>query len=80
MLVSNANPKKRDPLVLSISSDGVTFRQMGYLVGGRHVDYPHVMEHDGELFVAFSGGKQSVEVLRINIDELTRIMNQVQPL
>jgi pimeloyl-ACP methyl ester carboxylesterase len=79
VLVSNANPKKRDPLVLSISSDGVTFQQMGYLVDGRHVDYPHVMEHDGHLFVAFAGGKQSVEVLRINIDEMTGIMNKVQP-
>ncbi len=79
VLVSNANPKKRDPLVLSISSDGITFRQMGYLVGGRHVDYPHVIEHEGQLFVAFAGGKQSVEVLRINIDEMTGILNQVQP-
>ncbi len=79
VLVSNANPKKRDPLVLSISNDGVTFRQMGYLVGGRHVDYPHVMEHEGRLFAAFAGGKQSIEVLSIDIGEMTGILNKVQP-
>jgi hypothetical protein len=79
VLVSNANPKKRDPLVISVSSDGITFTQMGFLVGGRHVDYPHVMEHDGHLLIAFSGGKQSVEVLRVAIDQLTEILNRTQP-
>jgi PP-loop superfamily ATP-utilizing enzyme len=29
------------------------------------IDYPHAIEHDGRLLVAFSGGKQSVEVLKI---------------
>lgn len=76
VLVSNANPKKRDPLVISLSDDGVTFTQMGYLVGGRRVDYPHVMEHNGKLLVAFSGGKQSVEILQIRLDDLTRVLNQ----
>lgn len=75
VLVSNANPKRRDPLVLSISNDGMVFTRMGYLVGNRRVDYPHVIEHDGFLFVAFSGGKQSVEVLRIKLGELDRIKN-----
>ena len=79
MLVSNANPKKRDPLVISVSNDGVTFTQMGYLVGGRHVDYPHLMEHDGTLLVAFSGGKQSVEVLHIDLNKMTKVLDQFQP-
>ncbi len=70
ILVNNANPDKRDPLTLAISDDGVVFDRMGYLVGGRHVDYPHLLEHEGYLYVAFSGGKQSVEVLRININDL----------
>jgi hypothetical protein len=78
--VSNANPKKRDPLTIALSSDGVTFTQLGYLVGERHVDYPHVMEHEGCLYVAFAGGKQTVEVLRVRIDEMTKILDQVQPL
>ena len=55
VLVSNANPRQRDPLVISTSDDGVVFDRMGYLVGGRHVDYPHVIEHEGSLLVAFSG-------------------------
>ena len=61
---SNPNPAKRDPLAISISDDGLVFHTMAYLVGGRWVDYPHVIEHDGHLFIAFAGGKQTVEVLR----------------
>jgi len=70
VLVSNANPDKRDPLTIAISDDGLVFNKMGYLVGGRHVDYPHVMEHDGNLYVAFAGAKQTVEVLKIRISDL----------
>jgi hypothetical protein len=71
VMVSNPKPKVRDPLVLSISDDGMVFNKMGYLVGGRHIDYPHVIEHDGHLFVAFAGWrKQSCEVLKIKIDDL----------
>lgn len=70
VLVSNANPKKRDPLVLSISDDGLVFHTMYYLVGGRHVDYPHVLEHDGHLYIAFAGAKSTVEVLKIGLDAL----------
>lgn len=70
VLVSNANPKKRDPLVLSVSNDGIVFNVMFYLVGGRWVDYPHVLEHDGHLYIAFAGGKQTVEVLRVRIADL----------
>ncbi|ODS83524.1 MAG: hypothetical protein ABS46_06230 [Cytophagaceae bacterium SCN 52-12] len=70
VLVSNANPKKRDPLVLSVSDDGIVFNKMYYLVGGRHVDYPHVMEHDGHLFVAFATGKQTIEVIKIRLSDI----------
>jgi len=70
VLVSNANPKARDPLTLAISRDGMTFDRLFYLVGGRHVDYPHVMEHDGHLYIAHSGGKRSVEIQRVRIADL----------
>jgi hypothetical protein len=70
VLVSNANPLKRDPLTLAISDDGLVFHSLYYLVGGRHVDYPHVMEHDGHLYVAHSGGKRSVELQRVRIADL----------
>lgn len=70
ILVSNPNPRRRNPLALSISEDGMVFTKMGYLVGGRHVDYPHVIEHDGHVYVAFASAKQTVEVLKIDIADL----------
>jgi hypothetical protein len=73
VLVSNANPHQRDPLTLAISDDGIVFNKMSYLVGGRRVDYPHVMEHEGYLIIAFSGGKQSVEVLKIKLSDLDNL-------
>ena len=72
VLINNANHEKRDPLCLSISDDGMVFTKMGYLTGGRHIDYPHVIEHDGHLLVAFAGWrKQTCEVLKIRIADLS---------
>lgn len=76
VLVSNANPRKRDPLVLSLSNDGRVFHAMAYLVGGRRVDYPHVLEHGGHLLIAFAGNKQSIELLKISTDDLAKIANR----
>lgn len=78
ILISNANPQARDPLVISISEDGLIFRRMAYLVGARHVDYPHAIEHQEHLLVTFSGGKQSVEVLKIKTKDLDYITNSAQ--
>ena len=75
VLVSNANPRKRDPLTIAVSDDGLVFTRLAYLVGGRHVDYPHVLEHEGNLLVAFAGGKQSVELLHIRVDDLQMLSN-----
>ena len=69
-LVSNSNPKRRDPLTLAISPDGLVFTDLFYLVGGRHIDYPHIIEHNGHLLIAFSGAKQTMEVMRISLDEI----------
>jgi hypothetical protein len=75
-LVSNSHPKRRDPLTLAISDDGLVFDRLYYLVGGQRngVDYPMVMEHDGYLLIAHSGGyggrKQSVELQRVRIADL----------
>jgi len=80
VLVSNPRPRKRDPLVLSISDDGLVFTKMVGLVGGRWVDYPHVIEHEGDLFIAFAGGKQSVEVLKVRITDLDAIKMPATPL
>ena len=69
-MVSNANPQRRDPLTLAISWDGLVFTQVFYLVGGRHVDYPHIIEHDEHLLIAFSGAKQTMEVLKMSLDNV----------
>lgn len=78
VVVSNANPAKRDPMVISISNDGVVFDKMIYLTGGRHIDYPHVIEHDGYLLIAFAGEKQSVEVMKVRIADLDAIQMSSQ--
>lgn len=80
VLVSNPHPKRRDPLAISISDDGVVFTKMGYLIGGRHVDYPHVIQHGSDLLVAFAGGKQTVEVLKIKLEDLNKLTMPNQPL
>lgn len=74
VLVSNSNYKKRDPLTLAISDDGMVFTKMGYLVGGRHIDYPHVLEHNGYLLIAFAGdAKQKIEVVKVKVLDLDKI-------
>lgn len=72
-LVSNANPKKRDPLTLALSDDGLVFNKLFYVIGGRHVDYPHLMEHDGYLYIAHSGAKMSVEIERVRLADLNQM-------
>lgn len=79
VLVSNPNPKKRDPLTLSISPDGLVFTKMLYLVGGRHIDYPHVIEHGDSLFIAFAGGKQTVEVLQVQLSDVDAVRMPSSP-
>jgi len=80
VLISNPNPKRRDPLTLSISDDGLFFTKMLYLVGGRHIDYPHVIEHGDSLFIAFAGGKQSVELLKVKLGDADTVKMPVKPL
>ena len=61
-------------LTLAISSDGLVFTKLFYLVGGRHFDYPHMLEHEGHLLIAFSGAKQTMEVLRVSLDRLDQLI------
>jgi len=75
ILVSNSNPKRRDPMTIAVSDDGIVFHSLGYLAGGRHVDYPHVIHHEGFLYVAFATAKQTVEVLKVDVAELDRLKN-----
>ena len=73
VMASNSNPRKRDPLTLAISRDGLVFTKLFQLIGGRHIDYPHIIEHDGRLLIAFSGAKQTMEVMTVSLDELERL-------
>lgn len=73
VMVSNSNPRRRDPLTLAISQDGLVYDKLFWLIGGRHVDYPHIIEHDAHLLIAFSGAKQTMEVIKVSLDELDRL-------
>lgn len=79
VLVSNSHPKHRQWLTLAVSDDGMVFDRLFFLVKGERdgVDYPHILEHDGYLYVAHSGGyggrKQSVEVQRVKISDIENL-------
>ena len=72
-MVSNSNPQRRDPMTLAISRDGLVFDRLFWLIGDRHIDYPHIIEHDGDLLIAFSGAKQTMEVMKVSLDELEKL-------
>lgn len=40
---------------------------------GETLQYPHVIEHDGHLHVAFSRNKTNIEALKVALDELNRL-------
>lgn len=73
VLVSNPKPKIRNPMTISLSNDGMVFDRMFYVVGGRTIDYPHVLEHEGYLYIAHNSGKRSVEIERVRIADLDAI-------
>ncbi|MEQ8881695.1 MAG: exo-alpha-sialidase [Cyclobacteriaceae bacterium] len=79
VLVNNSHFEHRKWLTLAVSDDGMVFDKMFFLVEGDRdgVDYPHVMEHDGYLYITHSGGhggrKQSVEIQRVRISDLDNL-------
>lgn len=74
VLVSNANPASRNPLTLAVSFDGLIYKHLFCLIGGRHIDYPHAIEQDGHLLIAFSGAKQTMEVLKVSLADLDQFI------
>jgi hypothetical protein len=75
VLVLNANPALgRRQLFLSISEDGATFNRMALLsvpsARPATLQYPHVIEHDGHLLIAFSRNKQQTEILKLPLREI----------
>jgi hypothetical protein len=70
VLISNANPKvARRELYLSLSEDGLTFTKMARLAipsaKATTFQYPHAIEQDGHLLLAFSQKKMQTEVLKV---------------
>jgi hypothetical protein len=97
LMISNPNPRGRNPLCLSTSSDGMVFTRMARLpipdqldqlptLSGSRADssthdslqYPHVIEHEGHLLVAFSRRKQTVEVVKIPLAVVDAIVAQTR--
>ncbi len=60
-------------MAVAVSDDGLVYTRLFYLVGGRPVDYPHMIEHEGFLYIAHSGGKRSVEIERVRLSDLDRL-------
>ncbi len=83
--VGSPDPKPqyhRNPLVLSLSTDGVRFDQHMVLADEEYVQrragqhkgglygYPHTMIHDGQLYVIISLRKEAVDVMRVPLAQL----------
>ena len=37
-------------------------------------NYPHIIEYDDHLFIVFSSAKQTMEVLKVSLDNLDELM------
>lgn len=85
---------QRNPLCLAVSADGVTFTQLARLpVPASPMDlrpregvrkaagfqYPHAIEQDGHLFVVYSRNMTTVEVIRVPLDEVERLLGNKLP-
>ncbi len=83
VLVSNPNPLGRRPLCLSVSEDGLLFTHMARLPipsqPGETVQYPHVIEREGHLLIAFSRNKTAIEVVKIPLLEVDRLQTDESP-
>jgi len=78
VMISNANPTVgRRELYLSLSEDGLTFTKLARLVipsaKATTFQYPHVIEHDGHLLIAFSQKKTQTEVLKVPLASVTAL-------
>jgi hypothetical protein len=78
VLVSNANPAVgRRELHLAVSEDGRQFTRLARLdipsPRATTFQYPHVIEHDGSLLIAFSNKKNVTEVLKVPLAEVEKL-------
>jgi predicted neuraminidase len=75
LIVGNANPKLgRRQLLLSLSKDGLVFTRMFLLdipaKKPSSFQYPHVMEKDGKLYIAYSTNKEMIEMIVVAMADL----------
>jgi hypothetical protein len=75
VLVNNANPRMgRRQLMVSLSKDGLVFTRMLVLdipsTKPGSFQYPHVLEHEGYLWIAYSKDKATIELLKVALSEL----------
>jgi len=89
-LISNTNPRGRDPLAISFSRDGWTFghplavrreppprRYAGRAKGSGSVQYPHALEHNGSLWVIYSTNKEDIEIAELPLAPLGHALYDV---
>lgn len=80
-MVSNANPALgRRQMFLSLSEDGLVFTRMALLdipsPKPATLQYPHVIEHDGQLLIAFSRNKNIIEVLKVPLKDVDALRDK----
>jgi hypothetical protein len=84
VLVSNANPTVgRRQLHLSLSETGEIYSHMVLLdipsTKPATLQYPHVIEHDGQLLIPFSRNKAMIELLIVSLEALEPFRQQGLP-
>jgi hypothetical protein len=64
----------RRELHLAVSDDGVTFTRMACLEirmdKPSTFQYPHVIEHAGTLYIAYSRNKNVTELIMVSLDDV----------
>ncbi len=81
VLISNANPGiGRRQMHLSVSADGVEYTRLARLdipsPRATTFQYPHAIEHDGQLLIAFSNKKAVTEVLKVPLAEVDKLVKE----
>lgn len=85
-IISNIDPDgKRDPLVISLSKDGLNFDKVVLIRSGapkikydgrwkaEGFQYPHSLVLGDDILVIYSVGKEDVQLTRISINELIKL-------
>jgi len=86
-LINNPNPEARDPLAISFSKDGWSFRYPAairkeapaprFKQGKGTLQYPHAIEHNGSLWVIYSTNKEDIQVTEIPIKKTPQTFDVV---